>query len=166
MRAHMEALIVENLKWMMCKAQCFCYTKEDAEDLVYDTVYKLLLYADYYKKGAPIRPWILQVMRNTYINWYNHRRKVLFTALGDYDVIGPNYADQSISMKQILGILRQCARKSCGVECVIMFAKGYTYDEIANALNVPIGTVKSRINTGRVLLDKLLDKEGKNKNQC
>lgn len=53
--------------------------------------------------------------------------------------------------------IRECARKSVAIECVILYAKGYNYDEISKMLRIPKGTVMSRISNGRKMLREALD---------
>lgn len=157
MRSDIEALIVEDMHWMKLKANYFCGVREDAEDLVCDTICKLLVYADNFHIGEAFRPWALTVMQSIYVNWYNRRRRVLFTSLGEYDCESNIGADQSVALRQVFSIIRKCARNSRCVECVVLFAKGYTYEEISCSLGIPIGTVKSRVNAGRKLLAEALE---------
>lgn len=51
--------------------------------------------------------------------------------------------------KDTVATIRRCFRKSHRIDCVIYFVKGYSYDEISEFLNIPVGTVKSRISYGR-----------------
>jgi len=46
---------------------------------------------------------------------------------------------------------------SCCIECVLLYAKGYSYDEIAERIGIPVGTVKSRVSAGRKMLREALD---------
>ena len=92
-------------------------------------------------------------MENTYITQYNRRKCVLFTGLDGYDSCGGgDRTDQLASVSRILSVIRECGRKSKCIECVLLYAKGYSYDEISCMLNIPIGTVKSRISSGRKIL--------------
>lgn len=88
---------------------------------------------------------------------YNRRKCVLFTG---YDEIGTALSDISSDQRSIvrlmLSIIRECVRKSCCIECVLLYAKGYDYAEIAVKTGIPVGTVKSRIAAGRKILRNAL----------
>ena len=75
----------------------------------------------------------------------------------DYSYASPYMADHDLEISHILSTVRECARKSVSIECVILYAKGYNYDEIARMLCIPKGTVMSRISNGRKMLRDALD---------
>ncbi len=75
----------------------------------------------------------------------------------DYTYASPYLADQEMAISHILSIVRECARKSVAIECVILYAKGYNYDEISKMLGIPKGTVMSRISNGRKMLREALE---------
>ena len=97
-------------------------------------------------------------MRNTFITQYNRRKCVPFTGMDDdYSYASPLTAEQDMAISHILATVRECARKSVAIECVILYAKGYNYDEISKMLGIPKGTVMSRISNGRKMLREALD---------
>jgi len=57
-----------------------------------------------------------------------------------------------IMYNDIISVIRKCSQKSRCIDSVIYCAKGYTYDEISDFLHIPIGTVKSRISSGRKMI--------------
>ena len=80
---------------------------------------------------------------------------MLFTGYDEYAPYqGNDYADQRASIDRLLSIIRDCNRKSCCIECVLLYAKGYNYEEISDKIGIPVGTVKSRISAGRQMLRK------------
>lgn len=152
-----EQLVVENLGWLRNVALRYCRDMYDAEDLAGDTVEKLLRHRGKYDVMKSFRPWALAVMRNTFITQYNRRKCVPFTLLDDScHAVSPYIADQQMAVSAILSAIRKYARKSVAVECVILYAKGYCYCEIAVMLGIPLGTVMSRISNGRKMLRKAL----------
>jgi len=97
-------------------------------------------------------------MRKTFITQYNRRKCVPFIDMDDYYKFSSPYrADDELTISQILATIRECARKSVAIECVILYAKGYNYDEISKMLRIPKGTVMSRISNGRKMLREALD---------
>ena len=124
--------------WILRMARRYYYSIQDAEDLASDTVYKMLVNRDKFDRNRDMKPWCLIVMQNTYITQY--RRKSLIPFINYPDVV------------ERLSIIQRCARKSCCIESVTYYAEGYSYDEISDILNIPVGTVRSRISFGRKIL--------------
>lgn len=153
-----ERLVVENLTWLHRKAQMFYPNVFDAEDLAEETIEKMLRSRDRFDSRKDFRPWALIVMRNTFITQYNRQKCVPFIGMDEsYSYASPYGADQELEVSYILSAVRNCARKSVAIECVILYAKGYNYDEIAKKLSIPKGTVMSRISNGRKMLREVLD---------
>ena len=139
--------------WIVKVARKYCWSMQDAEDLANDTVYKALLNKDKFEIGRPLKPWCEVIMQNTYITNYNRKSIIRFV---DYDdvcqVVSLRLASEGTLFHEILSIIRRCA---C-IECVLLYAKGYSYDEIGQLLNIPVTTVRSRISFGRELLRREL----------
>lgn len=155
---NIEDLVVKHAGWIRRKARRYYTDEFDADDLASETIYKCLSQARRFKHDMSFKPWALAIMENTYITQYNRRKCVLFTDYEDYDpYIGDDYADPRASVNRILSIVRDCGRKSCCIECVLLYAKGYSYDEIAEKIGIPVGTVKSRVSAGRKMLREALD---------
>ena len=155
---NIERLVVGNISWLRTKALLYCHNEYDAEDLASETIEKILRSCDMFDLHKEFRPWALTIMRNTFITQYNRRKCVPFVGMDDdYSYTSPYMADQELEITRILSTVRACARKSVAIECVILYAKGYNYDEIAKMLCIPIGTVMSRISNGRKMLREALD---------
>lgn len=141
---NIEELVVKHAGWIRNKARRFYSDEYDADDLASETIYKCLSQARRFDSERSFKPWALTIMENTFKTQYNRRKCVLFTDYDDYDpYIGNEYADQRASINRILSIVRDCGRKSRCIECVLLYAKGYSYDEIAEIVGIPVGTVKA-----------------------
>lgn len=136
--------------WLLRVAKRFCWSVQDAEDLAGDTVYKLLANRDKFDCSKPLQPWCLIVMRNTYIIRYNRNSLIHFTGLNviEENVIS-DCTSHSILFDDLVSTIQRCAKKSRCIDSVVYYAKGYSYDEISEILNIPVGTVRSRISSGR-----------------
>lgn len=155
---NIEHLVVDNIAWLRNRAMLFCQNEVEAEDLAGETIEKILRNRDRFDPCKSFRPWALTVMRNTFITQYNRRKCVPFTDMDeDYAYTSPYTAEQRLELSHILYTLRACARKSVAIECVILYAKGYNYEEIAELLDIPKGTVMSRISNGRKMLRNALE---------
>ncbi|WP_342330473.1 sigma-70 family RNA polymerase sigma factor [Pedobacter sp. FW305-3-2-15-E-R2A2] len=135
---------------------------EDANDLVQDTMLKAVTYYSKFKEGTNLKGWLFTIMKNTFIN--NYRRLVktnaLITKSDDISSANLHYsaAKNTSDSKFIIGDINK-ALATLQPEYYIPFIKyfeGYKYHEIAEMLEIPIGTVKTRIHVARQILKKYL----------
>ncbi len=136
----------------------------EAEDLTQETCLKALKYKKQFRANTNFKAWLLTIMKNTFINQYN--RKVRHRALVDSsetnEALIVNKVDHFASpekhyyydeIKQGISDLKD----DYGVPFQ-MHLDGYKYKEIAEELDIPIGTVKSRIYLAKqILIDKFKD---------
>jgi RNA polymerase sigma-70 factor (ECF subfamily) len=130
----------------------------DAKDLVQDTFLKVLTNQDKYVNNKNFKAWTFTIMRNTFINHY--RCKVLKNTFCDQtkesfyiNQIAENPDSVYAAMEITQNIAQLKERFRLPFE---MHIKGYKYQEIADKLNINIGTVKSRIFISRKqLMDQL-----------
>ena len=131
---------------------------EDANDLVQDTLIKAIRYHAQYQDGTNLRAWLYTIMRNTFINDYRQRQR----RRGLMDVTDDITSDKLVkSASNNLGenvfLMEDInkALKNLQPEYSTPFLKyfeGYKYHEIAEELQIPIGTVKTRIHFARQIL--------------
>ena len=136
--------------------------RDDANDLLQDTTLKALDNQDKYIDNVNFKGWVLTIMRNIFIN--NYRKVIRSQTLIDQteDLYHLNLSQDSgfdspegsLSVKEITQAINKLNN-----ELKIpfsMFLAGYKYNEIAEKLNLPLGTVKSRIFFARQELQKNL----------
>ena len=143
------------------------YNDEDANDLVQETYMKAYRFIDKYKEGTNAKAWLFKILKNAFINQY--RRKSKQPTKVDYeDIAGyqegdddTSYADLREEMFQsMMGDEVTNAINALPVDfrVVILLCdiEGFTYEEISKILDIPIGTVRSRLHRARNMLkDKL-----------
>jgi RNA polymerase sigma-70 factor (ECF subfamily) len=142
----------------------FKFTRDTtiADDLFQDTMVKAIRYFDHFKEGTNIKGWLFTIMRNTFINDY--RRQVRTNALiTQEEEITSAHLVQSSSVNAAEGkfamadIQRSLAKlPKCYYDPFMRYFEGYKYHEIAEELDIPIGTVKTRIHMARGILKKQL----------
>lgn len=155
---NIDELVVKYSGWIRRKARWYYSNEDDADDLASETIFKCLSQGRRFNTAKAFLPWAKTIMENTYITQYNRRRCVLFTGLDDTDpYLSADSAEQRAEVNRILDIVRDCGKKSCCIECVMLYAEGYSYDEIADIVGIPVGTVKSRVAAGRKMLREALD---------
>lgn len=135
--------------------------EENAQDLYQETAYKALKNKEKFKIGTNFKAWMTTIMRNTFINEYRRKkRQQTYQAASDsYQFDSPsiavsNVGETNVGYKELVGIVNQLDDKTR-----VPFWKyylGYSYQEIADELEVPLGTIKSRIFHARRILHILI----------
>ncbi len=74
-----------------------------------------------------------------------------------FDALSSIRADSLTNYHDVLEAIHRSARVSIGVQCVMLYAEGYSYDEIAEMLGIKPGTVKSRVAAGRAAIRAALE---------
>ena len=152
---------------------------EDAEDLIQETFLKAFKYYDRFSEGTNLKAWLFKIMKNTFINSY--RKKKLQPPKVDFDDVqegleetlmdraemtnadpetGHIAVEMDFEVKQTLMSLPH------DYKMVVLLAdlEGFAYKEIADMLEVPVGTVMSRLYRGRRMMEKALLSFGKRYN--
>lgn len=136
---------------------------DDAKDLVQETLLKALLNKDKFKAGTNLKAWLYTIMRNTFINNYNKITKrssnIDSTEYFQYFNTDENYitVNGATSDFVVNDINEAIARLNEEFRTpFMMYYIGYKYLEIAEKLNIPIGTVKNRIHIARKELKQVL----------
>lgn len=150
--------VVEIYPWLLRRAKKYCPFWDDAEDLTGDTICKLLENKSKFREGESLKPWCIIILRNTFLTMYNKQALIRFVSYES--VLDADISFNSLSSlyhDEILSIISKCTRKTKCMESLVLHVKGYSYDEISLLLNIPVGTVSSRISSGRKILSRELD---------
>ncbi len=124
---------------------------EDAVDLVQETAYRALKNREKFQDNTNFKAWVLTIMKNIFINDYRRKskRNTIFDNSEDQFMInnlGPtteNTAGSSIMMDELTAMVREL-KDEIKIP-FLMHYEGYKYQEIADHLDLPLGTIKSRI---------------------
>lgn len=147
---------------MMNFALMLTANRDDAQDLLQDTTLKVLDNQDKFVDNVNFKGWVLTVMRNIFINNYHKIVRVQTVVdssadLYNLDVVNDSGFDSPDKTYQIKEITKAINGLNDDLKVPFsMFLSGYKYNEIAEKLNVPLGTVKSRIFFARQELQKRL----------
>ena len=145
--------------------------EDDARDLLQETYLKAYRFWDKYEKGTNIRAWLFRIMKNSYINRYRKETKepdkVDYEDIENfYNTIRAESTDPNDLQEKLYGNLLgdevtkalQSLPDDFRTVVILCDIEGLTYEEIAEFVDCPIGTVRSRLHRGRKLLQaKLLD---------
>jgi RNA polymerase sigma-70 factor (ECF subfamily) len=147
---------------MMNFALTLTANRDEAKDLLQETSFKVLYNREKFVDNRNFKGWVLTVMRNTFINEYHRlsRTQAIIDSsidLYNLDVINDSDFDSPESAFQLQEITNAIYNLDRHLrEPFVMYVRGYPYSEIADALHLPLGTVKSRIFFARKILKKQL----------
>jgi len=142
---------------------------EESEDLVQDTLLKAFRFFDKFEKGTNAKAWLFQIMKNSFIN--NYRKHAKEPNKVDYEDVQNFYenikADEVRSehfegdaFSDILNdeIVNALSILPDEFRTIVFLSdiEGFTYEEIADFMDSPIGTVRSRLHRARKMLYALL----------
>lgn len=145
------------------------YDGEAANDLVQETFLKAYRFIDSYQKGTNSKAWLFKILKNEFIN--NYRKKIKRPTNVDFeDVINYHESDDA-SYVGSLDLRQEIFQNMMGDEITIALnslpsdfrtiillcdIEGFTYEELAKILDIPIGTVRSRLFRARNMLKEKL----------
>lgn len=145
--------------------------RADAEDLLQDTYVRAFQSFHTFKPGTNLKAWMYRILKNTFINEYRKRQRRPQRTSGDgvedwqlveasnHQGVGLESAESQAFSKLPDDTVRQ-ALESLPAEyreaVLLADVEGFSYKEIANIMDSPVGTVMSRIHRGRAALRKSL----------
>jgi RNA polymerase sigma-70 factor, ECF subfamily len=147
-------------------------SREHADDLVQDTVERALRHAHSFKPGTDLRKWLFKIMYNAFLNHVTIANRMPCISIGDYREEDFHLARLSPEsqwaelhdLRYALALLHEDQRQlisMVAIECM-------TYENVARTLDIPVGTVMSRLSRARRRLRKLMtgDQRGMEGCQC
>lgn len=157
-------MLVDNADFLKPFAINLTKDAEAANDLYQETLYKALANHEKYNAGTNIKAWLFTIMRNIFINDYRRKskRKTVFDNTSEDFLLNlkqasvPNGAESVLREKEIRTAIDELP-EIFKVPFLLYF-DGYKYQEIAEYLNEPLGTIKSRIHFARKLLKEQISR--------
>jgi RNA polymerase sigma-70 factor (ECF subfamily) len=155
-------------------ALSLCKNQQRSDDLVQDTMVKAFRHFDSYKQGTNCRAWLFQICKHCFINDCRRRRyePIAVDMDGVFSSDGPEsetvreirpVVADSEAPNAVVGLLSDevaCALDEIPLEyqtvLILSDIEGYSYEEIAEFVSAPLGTIRSRIHRGRKMLAERL----------
>lgn len=124
----------------------------DAEDLVQDTMCRAIQYWGNFAPGTNLRAWLYTIMRNSVRTKARRKHLVVEDPEGLHEAfhMGPDNPEEALNAKQSIRVAFDICEEMAAP--LMLSALGYSYEEMAEMLSLPEGTVKSRISRGRTKL--------------
>ncbi|HEY0740565.1 MAG TPA: sigma-70 family RNA polymerase sigma factor [Chryseosolibacter sp.] len=147
---------------------------DDAKDLLQDTYLKAFRFIDSFQKGTNAKAWLFRILKNSFINDY--RKKSKEPSKVDYQEVESYYNSEDVdrqitpdlrveALQDMIGDEISIALNSLDVDfrtvIILCDLEGFKYEEMAKILDIPIGTVRSRLHRARNLLKEKLSEYAK-----
>lgn len=148
--------------------------RDDAKDLVQDTYFKAFRFIESFQRGTNAKAWLFRILKNSFINEY--RKKIKEPNKVDYQEVESYYNSEDVdrqitpdlrvdALKDMIGDEISNALNSLDVDfrtvIILCDLEGFKYEEMAKILDIPIGTVRSRLHRARQLLKEKLSEYAK-----
>ncbi|HEY1907766.1 MAG TPA: sigma-70 family RNA polymerase sigma factor, partial [Myxococcaceae bacterium] len=166
-----EGLVLAHLDPLYSAALRLTKNERDAEDLVQDTCMRAYRFFDKFERGTNIKAWLFKILTNTFINRYRRKVKERNVTEGSEReavheaFISRDASDYAANPEQYMfdrllsdDVLKAIDGLPIDFRLVVILAdlQEFSYKEIAEILDVPVGTVMSRLFRGRKALQKSL----------
>lgn len=172
-RREFEDTVLPQLDRLFGMALRLTRSRTEAEDLVQDTMVRAYRFWGSFKPGTSVRAWLFTILRNTFINRYHRSNRdrahlgelsVQHEAFGDDLSAGqapsPLPAPEDVLTQRGVRERIEAALQRIPVEFRMVVAladiEGLSYKEVAETMDIPVGTVMSRLHRGRRHLHALL----------
>jgi RNA polymerase sigma factor (sigma-70 family) len=148
--------------------------RDDAKDLLQDTYLKAYRFIDSFQQGTNAKAWLFRILKNSFINDY--RKKSKEPSKVDYQEVEAYYNSEEVdrqitpdlrveSLGNMIGDEISNALNALDVDfrtvIILCDLEGFKYEEMAKILDIPIGTVRSRLHRARNLLKEKLSEYAK-----
>jgi RNA polymerase sigma-70 factor (ECF subfamily) len=148
----------------------FTRNPQDAEDLVQETYLRAFRGFAGFQEGTNLRAWMYRILTNTFINIYRKKQREPVTVQDDdiedwylYDRLGSSTVEASAESEVLEKLPDEDVQRALealpeGFRMAVLLAdvEGFSYKEIAEIMDIPIGTGMSRLHRGRKALQKAL----------
>jgi RNA polymerase sigma-70 factor (ECF subfamily) len=144
-------------------ARSITYHREDADDLVQIAVERALTRAEQWQPGTRLDSWMFRIVKNAWIDEVRSRtrRDQLFAPEEEGEHVGDDYAaahQQRMAIEKAMSLLSEDHRMVIG----LVLVDGLPYKEAAEVLEIPMGTLTSRLARARDALQELLSDRARN----
>ncbi len=146
------------------------FDEDDAKDLVQDTYLKAYRFVTSFQQGTNAKAWLYRILKNSFINDFRKRSKE--PSKVDYQEVENFYNSDDVDSNKTVDLRIDAVKDMIGDEVsnalnslaidfrtviILCDLEGFTYEEMAKILDIPIGTVRSRLHRARNLLKERLN---------
>jgi RNA polymerase sigma factor (sigma-70 family) len=155
-----EQEVAEVMDFLYTVAYRMTYNQQDAQDLVQETVMRAYRYFDHFRQGTNFKAWIATVMRNLFINEYRKKmrapHRVDFEKVKQFIPAQEEKSSQEEILNEKISYALQELPEELRAAVTLFYLEGFSYKEISQIMDIPLGTVMSRLHSARETLKKKL----------
>lgn len=151
-----DSLIAEQIPRLRRYARALTGDRAAADDLMQDTLERALSRFHLWRRGSDMRAWLFTIMHNIFINQVRSRMRHPHEALDESTADAMQYREPDWSDLRDIGAALAKLPAEQRTVVLLVGLEQFTYDEAARVLEVPIGTVMSRLSRGRERMRVLL----------
>lgn len=172
-QADFEKVAMEHLPSLYSAAMRMTHNPADAEDLVQEVYLKAYRGYGGFEEGTNLKAWLFRILTNTYINMYRAKKRrpeqseldevedlYLYRRLGGAEAVQASRTAEDVALESFTETEVQDAvdalPEAFRIPVLLADVEGFHYKEISEILDIPIGTVMSRLHRGRKALQKAL----------
>jgi RNA polymerase sigma-70 factor, ECF subfamily len=151
-------LIEKEIPRLRRYARALVRNRDNADDLVQDTLLRALAKIHLWQPGTDLRAWLFTLMHNQYVNSVRRAvREGNQTSLDAAAELGHSASQQvSLQLRDLENALNRLPDEQRSVVLLIGL-EGMRYEEVAEILGVPVGTIRSRLSRAREALRQMMD---------
>lgn len=157
----LDRLITQQIPRLRRYARALTGDRAAADDLVQDTLERALSRFHLWRHGSDMRAWLFTIMHNIFVNQARSRMRYPHEPLDEPTAEGLQYREPDWSELRDIGDALTRLPVEQRTVVLLVGLEQFTYDEAARVLNVPIGTVMSRLSRARERLRLLLGSEAR-----
>jgi RNA polymerase sigma-70 factor (ECF subfamily) len=157
----LDRLITQQIPRLRRYARALTGDRAAADDLVQDTLERALSRFHLWRRGSDMRAWLFTIMHNIFVNQARSRMRYPHEPLDEPAAEGLQYREPDWSELRDIGDALTRLPVEQRTVVLLVGLEQFTYDEAARVLNVPIGTVMSRLSRARERLRLLLGNEAR-----
>lgn len=151
-----EAELLEQIPSLRRYSKALTNNTCTADDLVQDVLERALRKKHLWHRGRHLRPWLFAIMHNVFVNEIKRQSKrATLQLVEDSDLYSTCNAESLWEKKQLQQAIRQLPEDQRQVFLMVSLEE-FTYEEVANIMDTPIGTVMSRLSRARHRLRELM----------
>jgi RNA polymerase sigma-70 factor (ECF subfamily) len=164
-----ESEFIPHMEAMYNFAYRITYDEDTAKDLLQDTYFKAFKFIESFHEGTNAKAWLFRILKNSFINEFRKKNKE--PTMIDYQDVETYYNSDDVNevitndlrvevLQGMIGDEVSNALNALAVDFRIVIIlcdlEGFTYEEMSKILDIPIGTVRSRLHRARNLLRERL----------
>ena len=144
--------LTEQIPHLRRYAMVLCRHRDQADDLVQEALLRAIDHLDQFRVGTNLRAWLFTILRNAHLNNCRRNQRYGVTSIDErpaaFEQPSPSAQADVVALKQLERCLLNIPAEQREA-LLLVVVEGMTYEEAAEVMEVPIGTIRSRVSRAR-----------------